>query len=136
VAIVHIVVLSSSFVTLLGAVTAVRRADDQSRRRAAWSRRCAEDNRAYRALDRAMGAAARPVASLHHLDQITDDLRRLHHQRGVSQWLDRAYDKKLCLACECLGLTEHLEPLEGLDREIERLRVEHVLAANGLDFRP
>ncbi|WP_433306438.1 hypothetical protein ACQP2F_20795 [Actinoplanes sp. CA-030573] len=43
----------------------------------------------------------------------------------------RAYDARLQLACRHLGVEEHLGPLEGIDRELERLRVEYVVA--GLD---
>lgn len=148
VAIAHIVVLSSALVTLLGvpcAVTAVRRADDLARRRL-WARHREEDNRALRELDRAFhGVDAREVlAALKaaSLDQIEHDLRRLNHARRTEAaespaWRDaveRAYDLRLCLACECLGLDEHLEPLEGMDRELERMRVESTLQAAGLSL--
>jgi hypothetical protein len=146
VAIAHIVVFSSALVTLLGvpcAVTAVRRADDLARRRL-WARHRDEDNRALRELDRAFHGidAAEVLAALKaaSLDQIEHDLRRLNRVRltdaaDCPKWrsaVDRAYDLRLCLACECLGLDEHLEPLEGMDRELERLRVESQLSAAGL----
>jgi hypothetical protein len=147
VALAHIVVLSSALVTLLGipcAVTAVRRADDLARRRL-WARRCEADNRALRDLDRALQGVdpSEIIAALRgpSIDQIENDLRRLNHVRRTSQavesrsWrdaVDRAYDLRLCLACECLGLAAHLGPLDGMDRELERLRVEEELRAAGL----
>jgi hypothetical protein len=146
VAIAHIVVFSSALVTLLGvpcAVTAVRRADDLARRRL-WTQHREEDNVALRELDRALHGidvcevlAALKAASI---DQIECDLRRLNRARRTdaaesTTWrnaVERAYDLRLCLACECLGLDEHLEPLEGMDRDLERLRVESQLQAAGL----
>jgi hypothetical protein len=78
------------------------------------------------------------------IEWLARDLRRLHRQRrgGVTleseQWLAsvlRAYDERLCLACECLGVTENLRPLDGFDRDIERVRVEGALEAAGLQLR-
>ncbi len=43
-----------------------------------------------------------------------------------------AYDEHLRAACRCLGLTEHLGELAGVDRQIERVRVEGTLHAAGL----
>jgi hypothetical protein len=45
---------------------------------------------------------------------------------------DARYDDALVAACLCLGVTHHLDELTGLDREIERLRVEGALIAAGL----
>jgi hypothetical protein len=143
VAIVHIVVLSSALVTLF-AVTAVRRADDQVRRRS-WSRRCPEEIRALRDLDRALRSTDPAPATDASIDQLADDLRRLYRQRRADPdhqsqlWLemvDRAYDERLCLACRCLGLAEYLEPLQGMDRDLERVRVENELQAAGLTLGP
>ncbi|MEO3776633.1 hypothetical protein ABGB16_07235 [Micromonospora sp. B11E3] len=74
------------------------------------------------------------------LQQIAADLRRFAGHR-VNQggraviWhpavLD-AYDRHLRAACRCLGLVEHLGELEGVDREIERVRVEGLLDEAGL----
>ncbi len=78
------------------------------------------------------------------IEWLARDLRRLHRQRrgGVTleseQWqasVLRAYDERLCLACECLGVSENLRPLDGFDREIERVRVEGALEAAGLQLR-
>ena len=148
-AIAHIVVLFSALVTLLGvpcAVTAVRRADEMSRRRS-WSRRCPEETRQLRELDHALchGDPLPGLADPLSIEQIAQELRRLNRQRRAGptresqRWLadvQRAYDERLCLACECLGLTEHLEPLEGMDRELERVRVESELQAAGVAIRP
>jgi hypothetical protein len=78
------------------------------------------------------------------IEWLARDLRRLDRQRrgGVTlesvRWqaaVIRAYDERLCLACRCLGVTENLSPLDGLDREIERVRVEGALEAAGLRLR-
>jgi hypothetical protein len=45
-----------------------------------------------------------------------------------------AYDDRLRLACGCLGIQQHLTELDGLDLEIERVRVEGELRAAGLVF--
>ncbi|MCM0676270.1 hypothetical protein NCC78_16455 [Micromonospora phytophila] len=74
------------------------------------------------------------------LEQLAADLRRLGGQRvGASGrsmvWhgaVLQAYDDRLRLACRALGITEHLTELEGVDLEIERVRVEGVLHAAGL----
>ncbi|RZT82284.1 hypothetical protein EV382_5590 [Micromonospora violae] len=74
------------------------------------------------------------------LEQLAADLRRLGGQRiggtGRSMvWhsaLLQAYDDRLRRACRALGVTEHLTELEGVDQEIERVRVEGVLHAAGL----
>jgi hypothetical protein len=47
----------------------------------------------------------------------------------------RAYDQRLALASRSLGFTEHLGQLDGMDREIERLRVEGLLQAAGIRLR-
>jgi hypothetical protein len=78
------------------------------------------------------------------VDQITAELRRLDRQRrhGLATestvWLAAvlfAYDAWLSVACRVLGVPERLEPLEGIDRELERVRVEDALRANGMVFR-
>ena len=45
---------------------------------------------------------------------------------------DERYDDALIAACLCLGVAHHLGELTGLDREIERLRVEGALIDAGL----
>lgn len=74
------------------------------------------------------------------IEQIAADLRRIGGQRlGVATrsgvWhsaILQAYDERLRMACRCLGVTEHLADLEGVDLEIERVRVEGELQAAGL----
>lgn len=78
------------------------------------------------------------------IEQIAADLRRLGRQRtGVATrstvWfaaVQRAYDERLVQACCSLGVTQHLGELTGLDREIERVRVEGELQAAGLVLGP
>jgi hypothetical protein len=116
-------------------------------RRLAALRAAGEQRRLLGKLDRSVAPAA-PGTDLSVLDggdrptieQIAADLRRLHLQRlgvaGRSQvWqsaVRQAYDDRLRLACACLGVAEHLCELEGVDLEIERLRVEGELQAAGL----
>lgn len=74
------------------------------------------------------------------LERLATDLRRLGGQRvggyGRSAvWHEaalRAYDDRLRLACVALGVTQHLDGLTGVDREIERVRVEGALHRAGL----
>lgn len=73
------------------------------------------------------------------LEQLAADLRRLGGRRvgtgGRSTvWhgaVLQAYDERLRWACAALGITEHLDELTGLDREIERVRVEGLLHRAG-----
>ena len=98
--------------------------------------------RGLRDVDRRLAELdARPLA----IEQLAFDLRRLDRQRrsGPTRysevWLAavlRAYDIRLQMACRSLGVAEHLQPLNGVDREIERVRVEDELAAAGLILRP
>ena len=90
-----------------------------------------------------------PVAALARLgpppiEQVAVDLRRLNREqrgglsRSSKRWTDavlRAYDERLCVACECLGVRENLRPLDGMDRDLERVRVESELEAAGLNLR-
>jgi hypothetical protein len=150
VAITHIVVLTAALLTLLClpcVVAAVVCADELAARRL-WTRNGRREIRALRRLDRVLRTDD-PVPSLTVLDspsieQIAYDLRRLDRQRRCGptrhseKWLaavQRAYDDRLSLACRCLGLTEHLAILHGMDRDLERLRVEHELQAAGLALR-
>ena len=146
-ALAHIVVLSVALLTLLAlpcAVAAFVRADEMMLRRS-WRRRGRGEKRALHRLDHALGNVEEipslVMADGPPIEQIAFDLRRLNHQRRGGPtleselWRDavvRAYDARLCLACRRLGLTEHLQPLEGIDREIERVRVEGELQAAGL----
>lgn len=149
-ALANTVVLAASVLTLLClpcVVVAVVCSDQMALRRC-WTRRGRDETRALRRLDRALrtgNPAPAPVAlDAPTIEQIAYDLRRLGHQRrfGPSQQSEqwraavlRAYDQRLCLACHALGLIEHLEPLEGMDRDLERLRVESELQKAGLALR-
>ncbi|MEV5763088.1 hypothetical protein AB0L34_00705 [Micromonospora sp. NPDC052213] len=74
------------------------------------------------------------------LEQLAADLRRLRGQGASTDgrqpvWhgtVLRAYDDRLRLACRALGITEHLTELEGVDLELERVRVEGLLHTAGL----
>jgi hypothetical protein len=105
-------------------------------RRREWARRPLEETQALRELDRALQRCdEQPLlddAPAQQVDDIARELRRLDRQRRGGptlesrRWLEaviQAYDDGLCRACRCVGVQEHLEPLEGMDREIERVRV-------------
>ncbi|TDC79186.1 hypothetical protein E1193_19485 [Micromonospora sp. KC606] len=73
-------------------------------------------------------------------ERVAADLRRLAGHRLAaggrsvvwhSSVID-AYDDRLRAACRALGIGEHLGELTGVDREIERVRVEGLLARAGL----
>ena len=146
----RVVVLSAALLTLLclPCVVAAAVCADQLALSRYWPRRGRRDLRQLRRLDRALRsdepAPSPATLDMPSIEQIAYDLRRLDLQRrgGPTQHSEkwraavlRAYDQRLCLACQCLGLTEHLEPLEGMDRDLERLRVESELQAAGLALR-
>ena len=121
--------------------------DRQMRR--AWSRRNRADRPALRRLDRTINQppyADRVMAErrLPPVEQIAAELRRLDRQRrcGPSteseKWsaaVATAYDAWLLAACRRLNITEHLTTLAGIDRDIERVRVEGQLQTAGLVLR-
>ena len=147
----HIVVLTATLVALLclPCIVAVIICADEVFDRTAWTRGRRRETRALRRLDRSLTNTPVPTmrvdaASGPTIEQIAADLRRLDRQRhgGIATestaWLAavlRAYDDRLCLASQCLGVAEHLHLLEGIDREIERVRVEGELQAAGLSLR-
>jgi len=98
--------------------------------------------RLERALPGRRSRPAEPEPGPDHpaIEEIAADLRRLGRQRlGVaassSVWhaaVMRAYDERLRMACRCLEVPEHLAELEGIDLEIERIRVEGELIGAGL----
>jgi hypothetical protein len=157
VAVTHTFVLAIAMVALLclpAIVALILCADGLYARASAAlvARRAARRQaRALDALDRTIGpmpgmrsltAAAEPDDERPTIEQIAADLHRLGHQRlGVATrsqvWqtaVTRAYDEQLRLACRCLGVAEHLGGLNGVDLEIERLRVEGELLASGLQL--
>ena len=145
-AISHIAVLAGALVVLLClpcALTALIRSDDARARRRAFVRRGKIDAPALVLLD-AGTWPDRCVQPGPGLDQIAADLRRIDRQRrsgpatGSELWLDamvRAYDHRLELACDSLGVSQHLHQLGGMDRDIERVRVQGRLQDSGLDLR-
>ncbi len=91
-------------------------------------------------------ARPRPVLTYDPpIERIAADLRRISTElrqagRGTSavvrQGLRMAYDDKLTDACRALGLPHALGELtEGMDRELERIRVEGLLEQAGLRIR-
>lgn len=105
------------------------------------------DRRALERLDRTLSHQSISLDDLDQhqpsIQQIAADLRRLDHQRlGIATrskvWhaaVLLAYDDRLRLASRCLGVCEHLDQLDGVDLEIERVRVEGELEAAGLHLR-
>jgi hypothetical protein len=86
-----------------------------------------------RARRRRRGVAAGPP-----IEQLAADLLRLGRaRRAPRQSPDRrrvvlaAYDRRLVLACAALSIPEHLESLDGFDKNIERLRMEGALLEAG-----
>jgi hypothetical protein len=72
--------------------------------------------------------------------QIAGELRRLQrmrHRGPATQsdvWLaavNDSYDRWLCEGCQTLGVGEELRRLDGLDRELERTRIEDLLRSKG-----
>jgi len=144
------VVLTGALVALLAlpcAVATMVRAEQRAVRRRAWDRRHPAEIRQLRQLDRQvkaqLSAQPQPPAegSLPCIEQIAAELRRLDRQRRrgptteSTLWLAAvlcAYDEWLRLACRSLGVIERLQPLEGIDRDVERLRLEAELQANGV----
>jgi hypothetical protein len=126
------------------AVAVVVCADELVARRT-WTRHGRQEIRALRCLERDLTAAKPRVSDVEpSIDELVADLRRLDRQRrsapttDSATWLAavlRAYDQRLALASRSLGLTEHLHQLDGMDRDIERVRVEGLLHAAGLRLR-
>jgi predicted nucleic acid-binding protein len=118
--------------------------------RRAWFRRNHADRRAWRRLDRTINQPPaidrlRVERRLPPVEQIAAELRRLNQQRhhGLSRESEKwsaavatAYDAWLLAACRRLNITEHLTTLAGMDRDLERLRVEGQLETAGLVLRP
>jgi hypothetical protein len=148
VAITHIAVLGAALLALLclPCAVAVLVGGDQVAVRRAWVRQARANAPVLRQLDRRLsGEMILPPPRLPVcIEQIAADLRRLDKQRQVGPtmcselWqaaIVRAYDERLHLASECLGVTERLRELEGAARDSERLRVEIELESAGLSLR-
>lgn len=120
--------------------------------RRGWRSRPATHRRLLRRLDRSLSRPALPGCDrvtladerLPAIEQIAAELRRLDRQRHGGPttesvlWLAAvvlAYDGWLRLACRRLDVAEHLQRLDGVDRDIERVRVEGELQAAGLALR-
>ena len=92
----------------------------------------------HRLLSRSPTAKIKPAGP--PFEELAADLRRLARQRiEVAQrspiWCNavhRAYDERLIMACRELEVPEQLHEFDGLDLELERLRVEQALEAAGL----
>ncbi len=77
------------------------------------------------------------------LEQIAADLHRLGSARlscvlGSTRYnaTTRAYDHRLMHACRALEVDEHLSEVEGVDLDLERLRVEGQLIESGFVLTP
>jgi hypothetical protein len=140
------VVLAAALTALLclpcAMVVAVRSDDAAVRRR--WRKRGRSEVRALRRLERDLPAAVAVEHAAPSIEQVAADLRRLDRQRhtgpttGSEVWLAavvRAYDDRLQVACRYLTVSQHLSALDGIDRDIERVRVEGELQAAGLELR-
>jgi hypothetical protein len=150
VAITHIAVLGVALLVLLClpcAAAMIARGDQLAVRRA-WARQGHRHAAALRMLDRQLSADLMPPVPRPRpapcIEQIAADLRRLdrlRHSRmtACSQlWradVERAYDQRLRMASERLGVAEHLTDLQGMDLNIERLRVVSELESAGLALR-
>ena len=142
------VVLTTAFAALLSlpcALLMIIRSDSLVVRRV-WMRRNRAHLVALRCLEQDLqDGIPRPLGSGRpSLEQAAAELRRLDRQRhsgptaGSEKWLVavlHAYDQWLQVACGCLGITQELSSLCGMDREIERLRMESELTAAGLRLR-
>jgi hypothetical protein len=142
----HTVVLTTAFAALLSlpcALAMVIRSDGAAARRV-WVRRSRADQAAYCRLEQGLRDGLPPTPpAVFTIEHAAAELRRLDRQRqigptyGSEKWLGgvlRAYDEWLQVACGCLGITQHLSTLHGVDREIERVRMEGELTAAGLQL--
>jgi hypothetical protein len=150
VAVVHAVVLALALIALvfLPCLTALVICAEDTTGRVRRRVRELRDRRALHRLDRTLSHHGISLAELDtrqpSIQQIAADLRRLDNQRlGVATrskvWhaaVLLAYDDRLRLASRALGVCEHLDELDGVDLEIERVPVEGELEAAGLHLRP
>jgi hypothetical protein len=158
VAISHVVVLTGALLTLLSvpcALAVIVNSDEVTLKRA-WVRKSPNDRRALRVLDRKLSGdglgTSRPPSPGRSaceerqpaIEQIAAELRRLDRQRRCGPTAESeawsaavacAYDEWLRAACRRLNVAEHLSMLEGVDRDIERLRIEGELQTAGVVLR-
>ncbi|GGK98512.1 hypothetical protein [Mangrovihabitans endophyticus] len=155
-AILHIAVLAAALAGAPCAVVAAKSAHDRRKHARATTLALRHQLHPHAAALRDLElmwdparAPAVPVAAgsgetVPDLGRLSVGLRRLDRQRcsgtacGSERWLAavlRAYDHRLQLACHCLGIAEHLDDLVGMDRAIERIRIEGKLESAGLDVR-
>jgi hypothetical protein len=136
----HGVVLTTVLAALLSVLAAVMRTDARVIRRR-WRRRARADRPALRSLDGGIHRGVPAERRLPSLEQAAAELHRLHRQRtngstgGSEKWLTavvHAYDEWLQVACHRLAITHHLAKLDGMDRDIERVRLEGELSAAGI----
>jgi hypothetical protein len=135
-ALVAAILCADELVDWLAAELAVRRAARLERRAVGRLGRAIQAESGLAGLDPTeQDLLGRPA-----FEQVAADLRRLGGQRlGLPAQsrarhgdVLRAYDDRLRLASRYLGVAEHLADLDGLDREIERVRVEGELREAGL----
>ena len=138
------VVLTTAMAALacLPCVVAVMMRSPELTVRRAWVRRSRADRPALRAVDRGVSTTA-PGFALPPLEQAAAELHRLARERntgatyGSERWLTaraNAYDEWLQVACRHLDVSHHLPTLDGMDRDLERLRIEAELIAAGLQL--
>jgi hypothetical protein len=142
-------VLATTLLALLclPCVVAVVVCADELAARRFWTGTGRQEIHALRCLEREFSTGRLepqlPVGEL-SIDELVVELRRLDRQRRSSPtvhsaaWLAavlRAYDQRLTLASRALGIAEHLAQLDGMDRDIERVRIEELLRAAGLRLR-
>jgi len=148
VAITHVAVLGAALLVLLCLPCAMAALVGVDQLAVRWGRmhRPRQEERLLRRLDRCLsGDVVLPVSTdVVCIEQLAADLRRLDRQRRSGptscseRWLTdvvRAYDERLRMASRCLGVPERLVGLEGVDRDIERERVERALESAGLSLR-
>jgi hypothetical protein len=141
------VVLTTALAALLClpcVVVVMMRSPELANRRA-WLRRARADRPLLRRMDGGIRHAVAGHRPSPELDQVAAELRRLYRQRTSGptreseKWLAAvaaAYDAWLQEACRCLAITHHLAKLDGIDRDLERIRVEAALTAAGLRLPP
>lgn len=144
----HVVVFTGALLVLLAlpcALAAALRAPRAEIRRA-WACTRRRHTRVLCHLDRdlprriALPAPRREPT----VEELAADLCRLHRRRGDRRFTGsavlraavlRAYDTRLVLVSRRLGVPEHLTGLTGLDRDLERVRLEEELHSVGLRLR-